>query len=133
MVYWCHFVIYKQTSIEENNNTVSLSRLGYLTFEFIPYESVDGRNRADYQNKDTFIMTMKNIGDFLKIDDSYTRDEEPVILNYTPFNSPQSGPDSRVQVCKIEKKLIREDDLDILNYEITYMYIQGEQISKSLA
>eukprot|EP00344_Euplotes_crassus_P004826 CAMPEP_0197016538 /NCGR_PEP_ID=MMETSP1380-20130617/78660_1 /TAXON_ID=5936 /ORGANISM="Euplotes crassus, Strain CT5" /LENGTH=133 /DNA_ID=CAMNT_0042443413 /DNA_START=302 /DNA_END=703 /DNA_ORIENTATION=+ len=75
-------------------------------------------------------MTMKNIGDFLKIDDSYNKDEEPVILNYVPFNSPQSGPDSRVTVCKIEKKLIKEDGIDILNFEITYMYIRGEEITK---
>ena len=88
---------------EENDNTITLSRLGYLTFDFIPYEMTSHGKRGNYQERDTFIMTMKNVGDFLKIDDTYKEDEEPVILNYTPFMGNQSQENAKVKVLKIEK------------------------------
>ena len=115
---------------EENNNTISLSRLGYLTMDFIPYEMTDMGRRSNYKERDTFIMTMKNIGEFLKIDDTYREGEEPVILNYSAFNSPQSGPDARINVLKVEKKLMKEDETEMLYYEISYMHIRGENIGK---
>ena len=56
---------------EENNDTITLSRPGYLTFDFIPYQDTADGKRGNYNEKSTFIMTLKNIGDFLKIDDTY--------------------------------------------------------------
>ena len=57
---------------EENNDTITLSRQGYLTFDFIKHEETKEGKKANYKDRDTFIMTLKNIGDFLKIDDRYT-------------------------------------------------------------
>jgi hypothetical protein len=41
--------------------------------------------------------------DFLKIDESYTENEEPVVMNYSAYNSPKTGDDTTVNVLKVEK------------------------------
>lgn len=89
---------------EENDNTITLSRPGYLTFDFIDYEETSEGKRANYKERDTFIMTLKNIGDFIKIDDSYSENDEPVIMNYTAY-SPNKGnrSESLVHVLKVDK------------------------------
>ena len=90
---------------EEVNNTITLSRPGYLIFDLMPYEETAEGKRGNYKDRNTFIMTTKNIGDFMKIDDNIREDEEPVIMNYSSYNTDKgaTGQNSAVNVLKIEK------------------------------
>jgi len=47
-----------------------IDRNGYLSIDFIPPQSVDnnqGYMKGDYQNRSTFILTVGNVGEFLKL------------------------------------------------------------------
>ena len=88
---------------EENNNAISLSRSGYLTFDFLDLEDTANGKMPNYKEKDTFIMTIKNIGDFLKIDDTYRENEDPVILNYQAYGQYQRDSEAKTHVLKIQK------------------------------
>ena len=129
-----------RATYEENDSSVYLSRPGYLTFDFIPVDNTEGSYRGNYNDRNTFIMTLKNIGDFLKIDDTYktTTDSdndshlppEPVLLNY---NSRSESSSQQTSVLKIEKKLAQDDESDskIMYFELTYMLIRNEEIIDS--
>ena len=96
----------------ENNDTITLSKPGYLTFDFFGFVQNGDKKVPDYKNKFTFVMTLRNIGDFLKINDNYTEGEDPIIMNYS---NNWGEPDSKkVNVLKVAKKLIEDDDTTML-------------------
>lgn len=61
-------------------------------------------NKANFKDRNTFIMTIKNIGDFMKIDDKVRDNEEPVIMNYSTYSKDRDASGaSVVNVMKVEK------------------------------
>lgn len=74
-----------------NMGMLLIDRNGYLSIDFVPPQSVsteEGFIKGDYQNRSTFILTVSNIGEFLKLNvrEPIREKEEPIVIDYTEPN-----------------------------------------------
>jgi len=65
----------KPASFSEGPNSYQVSKNGYIQIDFTPVEEGDGKALLT-NSKRTFILLMKNVGDFLDLDTRMPFDEE---------------------------------------------------------
>ena len=88
-----------------SNNTLMVDWNGYISIDFIPFKSTgdsqSGYQSGDYANKSTFILTVSQVGEFLRLN---VRDKstDPCIMDYLEPASREDNSE-RMRVLKIEK------------------------------
>ena len=70
-------------TFKENDGSYSVSRTGYLSFEFLPFNQQAGtgadqsvKNRPDVTKRKVMIVSMKNIRDLINLDTTKVADTE---------------------------------------------------------
>ncbi len=75
---------------KENEGSYTINKVGYITFEFLPFalsaENNDGKKRPDITRRKVMIVSMKNIRDLINLDTTQVADKEQE-LKFIQYNS----------------------------------------------
>ena len=87
---------------KENDASYSVNKVGYLTFEFLPFavtaESADGKKRPDVTRRKVMIVSMKNVRELINLDTSKVADKEEELrfIQYTSNSNDNYEPNTKV-------------------------------------
>ena len=107
-----------------------IDRNGYLSIDFIPPQSVDnnqGYMKGDYQNRSTFILTVGNVGEFLKLNvwTPISENEQPIVIDYQEPNNKNAKEES-TKILKIDRIKHGEDQEP--SVKLTYLQLKDEKV-----
>jgi len=113
-----------------NMGMMIIDRNGYLSIDFIPPQSVDnnqGYMKGDYQNRSTFILTVGNVGEFLKLNvwTPISENEQPIVIDYQEPNNKNAKEES-TKILKIDRIKHGEDQEP--SVKLTYLQLKDEKV-----
>ena len=92
---------------KENEGSYSVNKVGYITFEFLPFtlssEPADGKKRPDVTRRKVMIVSMKNIRELINLDTTKVADKEEELkfIQYTSnSNDNQQGTTKMMNFAK---------------------------------